>query len=118
MASTQTGALPHSSDRKLSATAQLAFLPTGVLTTLLGPMLPLLIARWSLTDTQAGNLFLVQFLAPSRVCSYRESCWRGRILPRIPAGIAVDAGGAATILLGSVVARDGRRSASMALGLA
>jgi MFS transporter, FHS family, glucose/mannose:H+ symporter len=42
---------------------QIAFLPTGILTTLLGPMLPILIARWVLNDTQAGNLFLVQFLA-------------------------------------------------------
>jgi MFS transporter, FHS family, glucose/mannose:H+ symporter len=51
------------SNRKLTFAAQLAFVPTGVLTTLLGPMLPLLIMRWSLNDTQAGNLFLVQFLA-------------------------------------------------------
>jgi FHS family glucose/mannose:H+ symporter-like MFS transporter len=42
--------------------AQLAFIPTGVLTTLLGPMLPILIARWTLNDSQAGNLFLVQFM--------------------------------------------------------
>lgn len=51
------------SNRKLVVCAQLAFLPTGILTTLLGPMLPILIARWVLNDTQAGNLFLVQFLA-------------------------------------------------------
>ena len=42
---------------------QIAFFPTGILSTLLGPMLPILIARWTLNDTQAGNLFLVQFLA-------------------------------------------------------
>ncbi len=42
---------------------QIAFLPTGILTTLLGPMLPILIARWAMNDTQAGNLFLVEFLA-------------------------------------------------------
>ena len=52
-----------SSRKKLILAAQIAFLPTGILTTLLGPMLPLLIARWALNDTQAGNLFLVQFLA-------------------------------------------------------
>ena len=50
-------------NRKLLLAGQLAFLPTGVLTTLLGPMLPILYARWSLSDTQAGNLFLIQFLA-------------------------------------------------------
>jgi MFS transporter, FHS family, glucose/mannose:H+ symporter len=49
--------------RSLILAGQLAFLPTGILTTILGPMLPILIARWSLNDTQAGNLFLVQFLA-------------------------------------------------------
>jgi MFS transporter, FHS family, glucose/mannose:H+ symporter len=53
----------QSGNRKLVLAGQLAFLPTGVLTTLLGPMLPIVIARWALSDTQAGNLFLVQFLA-------------------------------------------------------
>jgi MFS family permease len=43
--------------------ARLPFFATGILTTLLGPMLPILIARWAMNDTQAGNLFLVQFLA-------------------------------------------------------
>lgn len=51
------------SQRKLVVLAQIAFLPTGILTTLLGPMLPILISRWVMSDTQAGNLFLVQFLA-------------------------------------------------------
>src|SRR5260370_7421569 len=51
-----------SSNRKLILAGQIAFLPTGILQTLLGPMLPILIARWALNDTQAGNLFLVQFL--------------------------------------------------------
>ncbi len=51
------------SNRKLTVAGQLAFIPTGVLTTFLGPMLPILIARWALNDTQAGNLFVAQFLA-------------------------------------------------------
>jgi FHS family glucose/mannose:H+ symporter-like MFS transporter len=38
-----------------------AFVLTGVMTTLLGPMLPVLSARWSLNDTQAGYLFTAQF---------------------------------------------------------
>ena len=49
--------------RRLIWATQISFFPTGILTTLLGPMLPILIARWGLTDTQAGNLFLAQFLA-------------------------------------------------------
>jgi fucose permease len=63
MASTQAEFSTESSTRKLVLAGQLAFLPTGVLTTLLGPMLPIVIVRWTLSDTQAGNLFLVQFLA-------------------------------------------------------
>jgi fucose permease len=43
--------------------AHIAFLPTGVITVLLGPLLPTLIARWTLTDTQAGDLFTAQFAA-------------------------------------------------------
>src|SRR5260370_351124 len=52
-----------SSNRRLVLAGQIAFFPTGILTTLLGPMLTILIARWAMNDTQAGNLFLVQFLA-------------------------------------------------------
>lgn len=40
----------------------LDFMLTGVVMTLLGPMLPLLSVRWSLSDAQAGNLFVVQFV--------------------------------------------------------
>jgi FHS family glucose/mannose:H+ symporter-like MFS transporter len=63
MVSPPIGHVQASSSKKLVLAAQLAFLPTGILTTLLGPMLPLLMSRWALNDTQAGNLFLVQFLA-------------------------------------------------------
>ena len=37
------------------------FVLTGVVTTLLGPILPLLIARWSLSDARAGLFFTLQF---------------------------------------------------------
>jgi FHS family glucose/mannose:H+ symporter-like MFS transporter len=46
-----------------SAVAHAAFVPTGIVTVLLGPVLPTLSARWSLTDAQAGELFTAQFLA-------------------------------------------------------
>jgi FHS family glucose/mannose:H+ symporter-like MFS transporter len=36
---------------------------SGMATVLLGPILPVLSARWSLTDPQAGALFTAQFLA-------------------------------------------------------
>lgn len=38
------------------------FVLTGVVTTLLGPVLPALTAHWSLTDAQAGRLFTAQFV--------------------------------------------------------
>ena len=40
-----------------------AFVLTGVMTTLLGPILPFLSARWELNDSQSGSLFTVQFLS-------------------------------------------------------
>jgi len=40
----------------------IGFAVTGVVTTLLGPILPILIARWSLSDEQAGLFFMAQFL--------------------------------------------------------
>jgi MFS transporter, FHS family, glucose/mannose:H+ symporter len=39
-----------------------AFVPIGVVTVLLGPLLPILSARWSLDYLQAGSLFTAQFL--------------------------------------------------------
>jgi MFS transporter, FHS family, glucose/mannose:H+ symporter len=39
-----------------------AFVPTGMVTVMLGPLLPGLAAKWSLTDTQAGYLITAQFL--------------------------------------------------------
>jgi MFS transporter, FHS family, glucose/mannose:H+ symporter len=103
MASSQIEPLQSSANKKLILAAQLAFLPTGILTTILGPMLPLLIARWSLTDTQAGNLFLVQFL-----CSVVGVQLSGVLLTRMgfrPAfllGLLLMAGGTATLYLGSM----------------
>jgi len=52
---------PRTSNQRLVLAGQIAFFPTGILTTFLGPMLPILIARWGMNDTQAGDLFLLQF---------------------------------------------------------
>ncbi len=41
--------------------AHAAFVLTGTVTTLLGPLLPVLAARWSLADARAGYLFTAQF---------------------------------------------------------
>ena len=41
--------------------AHAGFVLTGVVTTLLGPLLPMLVGRWSLDDVQAGYFFTAQF---------------------------------------------------------
>jgi FHS family glucose/mannose:H+ symporter-like MFS transporter len=51
------------SSRPLTVAAHAAFVPIGIVTVLLGPLLPTLSARWSLNYTQAGSLFTVQFMA-------------------------------------------------------
>ena len=96
--------LQSSSSKRLILAAQLAFLPTGILTTLLGPMLPLLIARWSLNDTQAGNLFLVQFLS-SLVGVQLSGVLLAKLgfRPSFLFGLLLMASGAATLYMGSVV---------------
>ncbi len=89
--------------RRLVWAAQIAFFPTGILTTLLGPMLPILISRWALNDAQAGNLFLAQFLA----CLIGVQL-SGVLLARVgfrPAfllGLLLMAAGIATIYVGSL----------------
>jgi FHS family glucose/mannose:H+ symporter-like MFS transporter len=61
----------------------LAFAAAGIVTVVLGPILPILISRWSLTDERAGLFFTTQFcgqlagclttglLIPIRRCGYR-----------------------------------------------
>jgi len=48
--------------RLSNAGAHAAFVPIGIVTVLLGPLLPMLSARWSLNYLQAGSLFTAQFL--------------------------------------------------------
>src|SRR4051794_4606136 len=47
---------------RLNAAVHLGFVVTGMVTTLLGPVLPLLAAQWSLNDTRAGYFFTAEFL--------------------------------------------------------
>src|SRR6202140_453926 len=102
MVSPQIELSPSSSNRRLILAGQIAFLPTGVLTTLLGSMLPVLLARWALNDTQAGNLFLVQFLAALvgvQLSGVLLARWGFR--PAFLAGLLLMASGVATLYLGS-----------------
>ncbi len=46
----------------LVASLHLGFVLTGIVNTMLGPLLPFLSARWQLNDLHAGNLFVAQFL--------------------------------------------------------
>lgn len=48
--------------KKNLAIVHVGFALTGVVTTLLGPLLPLLLAAWRLNDAQAGRLFTTQFV--------------------------------------------------------
>jgi FHS family glucose/mannose:H+ symporter-like MFS transporter len=103
MASPQAELSQSSSNRKLVLTGQIAFLPTGILTTLLGPMLPILIARWAMNDTQAGNLFLVQFLAALagvQLAGVLLARWGFR--PAFLSGLLLMACGVATLYMGSL----------------
>ena len=43
------------------ATLYAAFVLTGIVTTLLGPVLPVLVSWWGLDDGDAGVLFVAQF---------------------------------------------------------
>jgi fucose permease len=63
------------------------FVLTGILTTLLGPVLPALSARWRLDDTQAGFLFTAQFLG-----SLSGALLAGRIALRFGVRAVVGAG--------------------------
>src|ERR1039458_9538844 len=103
MASASIEHVQPSSNKKLILAAQIAFLPTGILMTLLGPMLPLLIARWALNDTQAGNLFLLQFLA-SLVGVQLSGVLLSRLgfRPAFLSGLLLMSCGTATLYVGSV----------------
>ena len=54
---------PAAVSRQVSFIAYLGFALTGIVTTMLGPLLPALKVRWELTDAQAGYLFAAQFAA-------------------------------------------------------
>lgn len=49
-------------DRRFILVTHGTFFLTGIVTTMLGPLLPELIRLWELTDSQAGGLFLAQSL--------------------------------------------------------
>ncbi len=89
------------SPRSLTITACIAFVPIGIATVLLGPMLPSLSARWSLNYSQAGALFTAQYIAST--CAVALSgvivSWRGFQFA-IKCGLILIAAGLALLLTG------------------
>ncbi len=63
MAATTSVASRTSKGTGLLALLAAGFALTGIPTVIIGPILPLFISRWSLSDTQAGLFFTVQFMA-------------------------------------------------------
>jgi len=90
-----------SSARSLTVAAYVSFVPIGIATVLLGPMLPTLSARWSLNYSQAGALFTAQYLAST--CAVALSgvmaAKRGFRFP-IKVGLGLMAIGLAFLLVG------------------
>jgi fucose permease len=83
----------------LNVLAYAAFVPTGLITVLLGPLLPTLEAHWNLNDTQAGYLVTAQFLG-SLLATVSSGWLLARIRFRwsLVLGLALMGIGAATLL--------------------
>src|SRR5437660_1754491 len=74
------------------------FVLSGIATTIVGPMLPIFIRRWSLDDGQAGLFSSIQFLAAlgGTLASSAIATWRG-YKPPLVLGYALMGGGLACL---------------------
>ena len=74
------------------------FVLSGIATTIVGPMLPIFIHRWSLDDGQAGFFSAIQFLAAlgGTLASSAIAAWRG-YRPALVMGYALMGGGLACL---------------------
>src|SRR5229473_4950657 len=74
------------------------FVLSGIATTIIGPMLPIFIRRWSLDDGQAGFFSTIQFLAAlgGTLASSAIAGWRG-YRPALVLGYALMGGGLAAL---------------------
>jgi MFS transporter, FHS family, glucose/mannose:H+ symporter len=89
---------PTRSVRSLNRAAHAAFVPIGIVTVLLGPLLPILSARWALNYSQAGLLFPAQFLGSTlgvMLSGLMVSRWGFRFT--INAGLLAMAAGVGTL---------------------
>jgi FHS family glucose/mannose:H+ symporter-like MFS transporter len=90
-----------SSAKALTLAAYASFVPIGIATVLLGPMLPILSARWSLNYSQAGVLFTAQYLASTLAVALSGalvSRWGFRFA--IKAGLLLMSAGVGLLLTG------------------
>jgi MFS transporter, FHS family, glucose/mannose:H+ symporter len=85
-----------------NAVVHAGFAVAGVITTMLGPLLPVLINRWSLTDARAGLFFSAQYFAALAGALTLSAllAWRGYKIVLVT-GFALMALGVSTLLLGN-----------------
>jgi len=101
MSVTSTVAMPErttGSKTGLLAILFVGFILSGIATTIVGPMLPVFIRKWSLDDGQAGLFSSVQFLSAlvGTLVSGAWMAWRG-YRPSLVAGYALIGYGLATL---------------------
>lgn len=87
--------------RSLTFASYVSFVPIGITTVVLGPMLPVLSARWSMNYSQAGALFAVQYVS-STVAVALSGVLVSRYGFRFPikAGLLLTAAGLALLMVG------------------
>lgn len=87
------------------------FVVTGIVTTLIGPLLPILIGRWSLSDQRAGLFFTAQFcgsmVGVASIGKLIKRGYRGTFV----CGFVLIAAGVAGLNLGSSLAALGSTAA-------
>lgn len=82
--------------RYLVILLHIGFVLTGVVTTLLGPIIPVLSVKWSLNDSQAGFLFTAQFVGSMLgVAGSRRFISRWGFLGSLVVGFSLMAAGVA-----------------------
>jgi len=92
------------SARALTLAAYASFLPVGIVTVLLGPLLPTLSARWTLNYAQQGALFNAQYFASTAavaISGWLVSRWGYRFAMK--SGLLLVTVGLALLLSGSKV---------------
>jgi len=108
------------SAKVLTFAACVSFVPIGIVTVLLGPLLPTLSARWSLDYSQAGALFTVQYLASTVAVALSGavmSRWGYRFPMKV--GLLLASAGMTLLLLGTkLLGMTGIAAYGAGLGLA